>query len=154
MWPWHMKMTTQNLLRLLLLLMLKLRIMLATVCYKFGRWHLVLKLNFCSDFEHRGWSRFWSWSSGKIWSWSLINFFLLMFCRGYVESKFNLSRDSEARFCQDFEAIVLWRGWCLVEILKLMLGRNSEDELWSRFVLEFVIWTQPSGPLCLWQCFT
>ena len=53
-------------------------------------------------------------------------FFLLMFCRGYVESKFNLSRDSEARFCQDFEAIVLWRGWCLVEILKLMLGQNSE----------------------------
>ena len=49
-----------------------------------------------------------------------------MFCRGYVESKFNLSRDSEARFCQDFEAIVLWRGWCLVEILKLMLGQNSE----------------------------
>ena len=49
-----------------------------------------------------------------------------MFCRGYVESKLNLSRDSEARLCQDFEAIVLWRGWCLVEILKLMLGQNSE----------------------------
>ena len=53
-------------------------------------------------------------------------FFLLMFCRGYVESKLNLGRDSEARFGQDFEAIVLWRGWCLVEILKLMLGQNSE----------------------------
>ena len=48
---------------------------------------------------------------------------------------------------------VLWRGWCLVEILKLMLGRDSEDEIWSRFVFEPVIWTQPSGPLCLWQCF-
>ena len=33
------------------------------------------------------------------------------------------------------------RCWCLVEILKLMLNRFS------------VIWTQPSGPLCLWQCF-
>ena len=42
-----------------------------------------------------------------------------------------------------------------------MLGRDSEDEMWSRFVLELVIWpqevilvrwTQPSGPLCLWQC--
>ena len=33
-----------------------------------------------------------------------------------------------------------------------MLGRDSEDEIWSRFVFELVIWTQPSGPLCLWQC--
>ena len=65
----------------------------------------------------------------------------------------NLGRDSEARFGQDFEAQVLWRGWCLVEILKMMLGRDSEDEIWSRFVFELVIWTQPSGPLCLWQCF-
>ena len=24
---------------------------------------------------------------------------------------------------------------------------------WSRFVFELEIWTQPSGPLCLWQCF-
>ena len=39
---------------------------------------------------------------------------------------------------------------------------DFEDELWSRFVFELVIWpqegtlarsTQPSGPLCLWQCF-
>ena len=50
-----------------------------------------------------------------------------MFCRGYIESKLNLGRDSEARFGQDFE--VLWRGWCLVEILKLMLGLDSEDEI-------------------------
>ena len=43
-----------------------------------------------------------------------------------------------------------------------MLSRDSEDEMWSRFVFELVIWpqevtlvrwTQPSGPLCLWQCF-
>ena len=26
-----------------------------------------------------------------------------------------------------------------VEILKLMLGRDSEDEIWSRFVFELVI---------------
>ena len=56
-----------------------------------------------------------------------------MFCRGYVEPKLNLGRDSEARFGQDFEAIVLWRGWCLVEILKLMLGQNSEVEVQARF---------------------
>ena len=43
-----------------------------------------------------------------------------------------------------------------------MLSRDSEDATWSRFVFELVIWpqevtlvrwTQPSGPLCLWQCF-
>ena len=42
-----------------------------------------------------------------------------------------------------------------------MLGQDSEDEIWSRFMFEFVIWpqdvtlvrwTQSSGPLCLWQC--
>ena len=42
-----------------------------------------------------------------------------------------------------------------------MLSQDSEDEMWSRFVFELVIWrqedtlarwTQPSGPLCLWQC--
>ena len=42
-----------------------------------------------------------------------------------------------------------------------MLSRHSEDAIWSRFVFELVIWpqqitlarwTQPSGPLCLWQC--
>ena len=29
-----------------------------------------------------------------------------------------------------------------VEILKLMLGRDSEDEIWSRFMFELVIWLQ------------
>ena len=43
--------------------------------------------------------------------------------------KLNLGQDSEARSGQGFEAYVLWRGCCLVEILKLMLGRDSEDEI-------------------------
>ena len=36
-----------------------------------------------------------------------------------------------------------------------MLSRDSEDKMWSRFVIwpQEVTWTQPSGPLCLWQCF-
>ena len=42
-----------------------------------------------------------------------------------------------------------------------MLSWNSEDKIWSRFVVDLVTWpqevtlakwTQPSGPLCLWQC--
>ena len=32
------------------------------------------------------------------------------------------------------------RCWCLDEILKLMLGRDSEDDIWSWFVIELVIW--------------
>ena len=42
-----------NLLRLLLLLMLMMRIVLTTVWCRFGRWSLVIKLSFCSDFEHK-----------------------------------------------------------------------------------------------------
>ena len=43
-----------------------------------------------------------------------------------------------------------------------MLGRDSENEMWSRLVFELgiwpkqvtlVSWTQPLDPLCLWQCF-
>ena len=48
-------------------------------------------------------------------------------------------------------------GWDFL----LMLSRDSEDEMWSRFMFELLIWlqeatlarwTQSSGPLCLWQC--
>ena len=42
-----------------------------------------------------------------------------------------------------------------------MLGRYSEDEIWSRLEenlwydlkVALVIWALPTGPLCLWQCF-
>ena len=53
MWPWRVKMPTQNLLRLLLLLMLVMRIVLATVCYRFGSWGLVIKLNFVQTLSTR-----------------------------------------------------------------------------------------------------
>ena len=66
MWPWCVKMPTQNLLILLLLLMLIMRIVLATVSCRFGSWGLAVKLNFCSDFQQKVWSGVWSWSSGKI----------------------------------------------------------------------------------------
>ena len=48
------------------------------------------------------------------------------------------------------------------DFLTPSFSRDSEDEMRSRFVFELVIWpqevtlarwTQPSGPLCLWQCF-
>ena len=49
-----MKVPNQDLLRLLLLLMLVMRILLATVGCRFGSRGLVIKFNFCSDFEHFG----------------------------------------------------------------------------------------------------
>ena len=43
-----------------------------------------------------------------------------------------------------------------IKILKLMLNRDSKivicSILWT-VNCDLVIWTQPSGPLCLWQCF-
>ena len=54
----HRCITSNCLLRLLLLLMLMMRIVLATVCYRFGSLGMVIKLNFCSGFEHKVWSRF------------------------------------------------------------------------------------------------
>ena len=68
-------------------------------------------------------------------------------------TKLNLGQYSEARFGQDLN---LRFSRCLVGILKLMLSRDSEIVicsicLWTVYC-DLVIWTQPSGPLCLWQC--
>ena len=117
--------------------MLMLRIMLATVCYRFGSWRLVLKLNFCSDFEHKVWSRFWSWSSGKI-----------------LKLKFGKYFGAEAW-------LRLW-SLILVKILKLGLVHilnfkfySQNPDVWLRFWswVTLVSWTQHSGTSCLWQCF-
>ena len=51
--------------------------------------------------------------------------------------KLNLGQDSEVRFSQYFEFEVQSR--CLGEILKLILGRYSEDEICSRFMFELVL---------------
>ena len=81
MWPWHVKMATQNLLKLLLLLILMMRNLLTTVWCRFGRWSLVIKLSFCSDFEHKV-SRFGQDFEvdvqARFWSWSLVIVLLLM----------------------------------------------------------------------------
>ena len=80
---------------------LMMRIVLATVCCRFGSWGLVEKLNFCSDFKHKVWSRFWSWSSGKILKLEFVHHFA---ADVFVEvMKLNFGRDSEARFGQNFE---------------------------------------------------
>ena len=126
MWRWQLKtcwslltdlidVPTQNLLRLALLLMLMMKIVLATVCCILGSWGLVIKPNFCSDFQHKVSSRFWSWSSGRIlklefgqyfaadvlqrlWRWILVK----MLKQGLVNIfNFKFSRDADV--CWDFE---------------------------------------------------
>ena len=146
--PWRVKMVTQNLLRLLLLLILMLSLV-QTWKLKFGHkvkflfrlWAqgLFNILKFRRDFEAEAWSVFC--------------------CRCLVEviiMKSNLGRDSEARVGQDFEvkfsrnADVAWD----FEV-------DSEHEIWSRVLFELLSWpkevtlvnrTQPLGPLCLLQC--
>ena len=49
MWPLRVKDANSNLLRLLLLLIMKLRNVLTTVWCRFVSWSLVTKLNVCSD---------------------------------------------------------------------------------------------------------
>ena len=94
------KMATQNLLKLLLLLMLMMRIVLATVYCRFGRWGLVIKQIFF---------RYWSQGLIKIVNMKFkldfeagVWFIFCIWC--FVEvMKLNLGRDSEARFGQYFE---------------------------------------------------
>ena len=106
----------------------------ATVCWRFGSWGLVIKLNYCSDFEHFG-QDFKVEVEARFWSWSLVSILLLMFGWGYeVESW--ISKYSAGRFGQDSNFRFLSRCWCLVEILKLMLIFWNCDmfeicELWS-----------------------
>ena len=111
MWPWRVKMPTLNLLRLWLLVMLMMRIVLATVSCRFGSWGMVIKQNFCSDFQHKVWSGVWRRSSGEI---------------------------LKLKFGQYFAADVWLRlqSWILVKILNLglMLNQDFEIEVWSRFV--------------------
>ena len=55
-----------KLVRLLLLVMLRLRNMLTTVCYRFGRWSFGHKIKFFSRLWAQDWSRFWRLTAGKI----------------------------------------------------------------------------------------
>ena len=81
-----------------------------------------LKLKFRRDFEAEVWSVFCCWCLVEV-------------------TKLNLCEDYEASFGQDFkfkfswDALSRFQNWSLIKIC-----------------VELVIWTHPSGPLCLWQC--
>ena len=131
MWLWHVKMATQNLLKLLLLLRLMMRNVSTTVWCRFGRWTLVIQLSFCSDFEDKV-SRivqdFEVDVQVRFWSWTLVIILLLMLACGYEVhswSRFwfglvtilSLSFVEMVMFGWDFEVDVRSRFWrCLIKI--------------------------------------
>ena len=112
---WLVKMPTQNLLRLLLLLMLMMRNVLTTVVCRFGSWSLVMKLNFVQTLSTRFGQEFEVEVQAKFWNWSLVSILLL-----------SRSEVMKWMFGQDFEVKVWSKCWCLVEILNF--------GIWSRFV--------------------
>ena len=101
----------------------------------------ILELKFRRDFEAEVRSVFCCWCLVEV-------------------TKLNLGQDSEARFGQDFkfkfsrDTEVWLRFWskCLIEILKLDLIEILKLDLIEVCVRTIEIWTQPSGPLGLWQC--
>ena len=169
MWLWHVKMATQNFLKLLLLwkgcwgcyccLMLMLRNVLTIVWCRFGSWSLVIKSNFCPDFEHKVWSRFWSWSSGEILKLKFSQYFAadpwLRLWRLFLVEILKLRLVLILKFKFSWYADIWLRFWscCLVKNMKM----KSERFVWKLVIwpreITLVIRTQPSGPLCLWQCF-
>ena len=136
MWPWRVKMPTQNLLRLLLLLMLIMRIVLATVCCILGSWCLVIKPNFCLDFEHKVWWRFWSWSSCKIFKLEFGQYFaadILQRLRSWIlieMLKLGLVNILNFKFSRDGDVWLRFWSKCLVEILKMKFDQDLCLNLW------------------------
>jgi len=94
---------------------------------RFGSWGLVIKLNFCSDLEHKVWSRFWNWSSGKI---CMVKRFPTLekswlSCRHWLPLSL-LTHSLRHLFPYN---LFVTRYCCLVEILKLVHGRDYEEEI-------------------------
>ena len=90
-------------------------------------------MNIFSDFEHKVWSKFWSWGSAKI----VKPQFGQYFAAGLVEVlKLNRSHDYEARFGQDFEVSSLVKmlmfGW------DFKVDQDLCNNLW--YGLEKLLW--------------
>ena len=112
---WCVKMPTENLLRLLLLLVLMPRKVLTMAWCRFGSWSLVMKLNFVQTLSTRFGEEFEVEVQAKFWNWNLVSILLL-----------RLGDVVKWLFGQDFEIKVWSKCWCLVEILNF--------GIWSRFV--------------------
>ena len=122
MWPWRVKIPTQDLFRMLLLLMLMLRNVLTIVWCRFGSLSLVIKSNFWPDFDHKVWSRFWNWSSGEILKLKFSQYF---------------AADPWLRLYKDYSWSGFWsyvwsRFWSLSVVQMLIFGWDFEVAARSR----------------------
>ena len=159
MWPWRVKMPTQNLLKSLLLLMM---MVLATICCRFETWGFVKKLNFCSDFEHKVWSRFEVEAQARfdagVWSvfccWCFVKVMLNQSWILVEIVKLGLVKILNFKFYREAHVwLRIWR-WCLVEILKMKFDQdlclNSWYELNPRVRCAFgnvcILSSPPSMP--------
>ena len=131
MWLWHVKMATQNLLKLLLLLKLMMRNVSTTVWLQIWKVNFGHKIKFLFGLWGQGFkvcSRFWSWCSGKIlklkfghyfaadaWLWLWSSFLVEILV--WFGQDFILSFDEMVMFGWDFEVGARSRFWrCLIKI--------------------------------------
>ena len=115
--------------------MLMMRTLLATVCCIFGSWGLVIELKFGSDFEHKVWSRFWSWISGKIFELEFGQHFAAGndICR---VMKLNLGCDTLVSWTQPSGQLCLWQCCiCIMLYNKDKKGYNRRLIWYSYLVL-------------------
>ena len=122
MWRWCVKMPTQYLLRLLLLVP---RNVLTKVWCRFGGWSLVIKLIFCSGFEHKVRSGFWSWSSGEILKLKFGQYFAAeVWLRSYFVLQAELNHQVRCAFGKVYQMILLPKDsvkkWWLSKIAFLL----------------------------------
>ena len=97
---------------------------------------------FCRDFEVEFKARFeagvWSVFAAdvlqRLWSWILVEKIL----------KLGLINILKFNFSWDVHVWLRFWSWYLFEILKMKFDQDLCRNL---------LWTQPSGPLCRWQCF-
>ena len=141
---------TQNLLRLWLLLMLMLRNVLTTVCCRFGSWSFGHKIEFLF--------RLWAQGSGEILKLNFGQYFaadawLRLWSSILVEiPKLGLVKIMKFKFSRNAEIWLRFWSWCLVDILEMKFDQNLCKNFDMTKEVILVSRTQPSGPLCLWQC--
>ena len=97
---------------------------------------MVIKPNFCSDFEHKVCSRFWCWSSGKIFKLEFGHYFasdILQRLRSWIlieMLKLGSVNILNFKFSRDGDVWLRFWSKCLVEILKMKFDQDLCLNLW------------------------
>ena len=131
-----------------------MRIVLATVWCILGSWSLVIKPNFCSDFEHKVCSRFWCWSSGKIFKLEFGQYFaadVLQRLRSWIlieMLKLGLVNILNFKFSRDGDVWLRFWSKCLVEILKMKFDQDLCLNLWYDPIGYFGKMNSTLGSVC------